>query len=136
MAYAVAGLVRDFRPVGYPDAEAMVPHGMSVILNAPATFRQTAHTDPTRHLEAAAQLGASAGDAAPDDAGDVLAEHLIGIMRAVGMPNGLGGVGYTEADLSALTDGAWPQQRLLSNAPIDVDTSFLASTFEQALRYW
>jgi alcohol dehydrogenase class IV len=136
MAYAVAGLVRDFRPVGYPDAEAMVPHGMSVILNAPAAFRQTAHTDPARHLEAAAQLGASAGDAAPDDAGDVLAEHLIGIMRAVGMPNGLGGVGYTEADLSALTDGAWPQQRLLSNAPIDVDTSFLASTFEQALRYW
>jgi hydroxyacid-oxoacid transhydrogenase len=136
MAYAVAGLVRDFLPEGYPDAEPMVPHGMSVILNAPAAFRRTAHTNPARHLEAAGQLGASVGDAAPGDAGDVLADHLIGIMRAVGMPNGLGGVGYTEADTSALTDGAWPQQRLLNNAPIDVDKPVLASTFEQALRYW
>jgi alcohol dehydrogenase class IV len=136
MSYAVAGLVRDFRPDGYPDTEAMVPHGMSVILNAPAAFRRTAHTDPARHLEAARQLGATVDDAAPDDAGAVLADHLIRIMRAVGMPNGLAGVGYTGADTSALTDGAWPQQRLLGNAPLDVDKAVLASTFEQALRYW
>ena len=136
MSYAVAGLVRDFHPEAYPGAEPMVPHGMSVILNAPATFRVTAHTDPARHLEAARQLGADAPDAAPEDAGTVLADHLIQIMRAVGMPNGLGGVGYTGADTSALADGAWPQQRLLSNAPIEVDKALLAGTFEQALRYW
>ncbi|MDN5874289.1 MAG: iron-containing alcohol dehydrogenase, partial [Sinobacteraceae bacterium] len=33
MAYAVAGLVRDFHPRDYPQGEAMVPHGMSVIVN-------------------------------------------------------------------------------------------------------
>lgn len=38
MAYAVAGLVRDFHPAGYPPGEPMVPHGMSVIVNAPAVF--------------------------------------------------------------------------------------------------
>lgn len=136
MAYAVAGLVRDFHPAGYPGTEAIVPHGMSVILNAPAAFRVTAHTDPVRHLDAAAHLGADTAAASPDDAGTVLADVLIQIMRAVGMPNGLGGVGYTGADTSALTDGAWPQQRLLSNAPVEVDKAMLTGTFEQALRYW
>ncbi len=136
MAYAVAGQVRDFRPQGYPDAEPMVPHGMSVILNAPAVFRLTAHTDPTRHLDAAAHLGADTGGASPQDAADVLAGHLIGIMRAVGMPNGLGGVGYTGADCSRLADGAWPQQRLLANAPVDVDKALLDNTFAQSMRYW
>ncbi|MDG4667078.1 hydroxyacid-oxoacid transhydrogenase [Mycobacterium sp. 236(2023)] len=136
MAYAVAGLVRDFRPEGYPDAEPIVPHGMSVILNAPAVFRLTAATDPDRHLEAAGQLGADTRGAAPEDAGTVLADHLVRVMRAVGMPNGLGGVGYTGADSGALADGAWPQQRLLGNAPIDVDKALLDNIFTQSMRYW
>jgi hydroxyacid-oxoacid transhydrogenase len=136
MAYAVAGLVRDYHPEGYPGAEPIVPHGMSVILNTPAAFRATAHTDPARHLDAARHLGADAPDAGADDAGTVLSEHLIQIMRTVGMPNGLGGVGYTDADTSALADGAWPQQRLLSNAPVPVDKDMLAETFQRAMRYW
>lgn len=52
---------------------------------------------PERHLEAAQCLGA-----------EVLATKLIQLMRAVGMPNGLGGAGYTEADVGALTEGAYP----------------------------
>jgi alcohol dehydrogenase class IV len=39
MAYAVAGLVKDYRPADYPDDEPIIPHGMSVIVNAPAVFR-------------------------------------------------------------------------------------------------
>ena len=50
MSYAVAGLVREFRPSGYPQARAIVPHGMSVIVNAPAVFRFTASESPARHL--------------------------------------------------------------------------------------
>src|SRR5207302_7094795 len=42
MAYAVAGLVRDFRPAGYPADEPLVPPGMAAILNAPASLRFTA----------------------------------------------------------------------------------------------
>lgn len=108
MAYAVAGLVRDFHPAGYPDDEPLVPHGMSVIVNAPAVFRFTAPASPQRHTEAARLLGADTRDAGPDDAGEVLATELIRIMRAVGMPNGLGGVGYTPDDIAALTEGAFP----------------------------
>jgi alcohol dehydrogenase class IV len=136
MAYAVAGQVREFHPDGYPGAEPIVPHGMSVILNAPAVFRMTAETDPARHLDAARHLGADVCDAGEQDAGEVLAAHLIQIMRAVGMPNGLRDVGYADADAQALADGAWPQQRLLGNAPVEVDKDWLASTFAQALSYW
>lgn len=137
MAYAVAGQVRDFHPGGYPGTEPLVPHGMAVILNAPATFALTAHTDPTRHLDAARLLGAAVPDAVSEsDAGAVLAEHLIRIMRAVGMPNGLTAVGYDRADALALTEGAWPQQRLLGNAPLEVDRALLTRAFEQALKYW
>ncbi|CAN3131591.1 hydroxyacid-oxoacid transhydrogenase [Mycobacterium sp. smrl_JER01] len=136
MAYAVAGLAHDFQPDGYPPDVPLVPHGMSVVLNAPAVFRSTARTDPTRHLEAARQLGADVSGATPDDAGAVLSDQLIGIMRAVGMPNGLAGVGYTAEDAVTLAEGAWPQQRLLGNAPIEVDKAFLATTFRDALSYW
>jgi len=34
----VSGMVRDFVPAGYPVRRPLIPHGMSVILNAPAVF--------------------------------------------------------------------------------------------------
>ncbi|ORW84531.1 alcohol dehydrogenase [Mycobacterium sp. IEC1808] len=136
MAYAVAGLVRDFRPTGYPPDEPLVPHGMAVILNAPSSFRFTAEANPERHLEGAWLLGAETRGAGAEDAGEVLADELIRIMRAVGMPNGLSGVGYTEDDATALTEGAYPQQRLLQNAPREMTKPVLGDLFRQAMRYW
>ncbi len=136
MAYAVAGLVRDFNPAGYPADEPLVPHGMAVILNAPSSFRYTAQVSPERHLEGARLLGAATQGAGAADAGEVLASELIRIMRAVGMPNGLGGVGYTDDDVAALTEGAHPQQRLLQNAPREMTKPVLADLFRHAMRYW
>jgi len=40
------------------------------------------------------------------------------MMRSTGIPNGLKGVGYTEDDIENLTDGAFPQKRLIDNAPM------------------
>ena len=39
-------------------------------------------------------------------------------------------------DIEALVDGAWPQQRLLKNAPVDVDRADLSQLFGQAMSYW
>jgi alcohol dehydrogenase class IV len=136
MAYAVAGLVRDFRPSGYPPDEPLVPHGMAVILNAPSSFRFTAEVSPERHLEGARLLGADTRGAGADDAGEVLGDELIRIMRAVRMPNGLSAVGYTEDDVNALTEGAFPQQRLLQNAPREMTKPVLTDLFRHAMRYW
>jgi hypothetical protein len=38
MSYPVSGMVRSFLPKGYAVDHPMIPHGMSVILNAPAAF--------------------------------------------------------------------------------------------------
>ena len=136
MAYSVAGLVRDFRPEGYPQEEPMVPHGMSVIVNAPSVFRFTASACPERHIHGAACLGAEVKGASAEDAAEIVAGQLIKMMKATGIPNGVGGVGYGEADVAGLTKGAWAQQRLLTNAPRDISEADLGTLYRGAMRYW
>jgi alcohol dehydrogenase class IV len=136
MAYSVAGLVREFRMSGYPQEEPMVPHGVSVVVNAPSVFRFTASACPDRHLEGAACLGGDARGATPQDAGEVVARTLEKLMQRTRIPNGLSGVGYGEGDVPELTRGAIVQQRLLGNAPRQVDEAELAGLFRGALRYW
>jgi hydroxyacid-oxoacid transhydrogenase len=139
MSYAVAGLVRDYRCPGYPQHEAMVPHGISVIVNAPSVFRATAPTSPERHLQAASALGADPKDvngASAGFVGSLLSHVVVDLMRAAGVPNGVGGVGYGEDDLDALTRGAIVQKRLVDNAPLPVDDAVMRALFRGALSYW
>jgi alcohol dehydrogenase class IV len=136
MSYAVAGLVRDYRPQGYPSEKAMVPHGMAVILNAPSVYRWTASGCPDRHLHGAACLGADVRGATPEDAGEVVAKRIVEMMKATVFPNGLAAVGFGEADAAALAEGAFPQQRLLANSPRPVAKSDLQELFRTAMRYW
>jgi alcohol dehydrogenase class IV len=136
MSYAVAGLCHEYMAPGYATTEAMVPHGVSVILNAPSVFRMTASALPERHLEAAALLGADTRGASPADAGEILAKTLETIMRSVHMPNGVEGVGYGSADIPALATRAFQQKRLIDNAPIAVTEDTVRTLFAGALRYW
>ncbi len=133
MAYAVAGLVRDFRMPGYPRDEPMVPHGVSVVVSAPAALRATASASPGRHLEAAALLGEDTRGATDADAGAVLARALERLMRAADVPVGLRGVGYGEGDVDALTAGTVVQARLLDNAPLPLDRERVAAIFRDAM---
>lgn len=136
MSYSVSGLVRDFRPAGYPQSEPIVPHGMSVIVNAPSVFRFTAPACPDRHLEAAGWLGADTRGAGEADAGEVVSAQLISLMKITEMPNGIGGVGYGEGDIPGLTEGAFPQQRLLGNSPRSISKTELSGLYQNALNYW
>ena len=56
MSYPVSGLTRDYRAPGYAVDHPLVPHGISVIVNAPSVFRFTAQASPERHLKAAEAL--------------------------------------------------------------------------------
>jgi len=133
-AYPIAGRVKDFRPAGYPDAEPMIPHGMSVILTAPEAFRFTFPARPERHLRAAELLSRDR-DLATEKS-EALPAVLIGLMRDLDIPNGIGGVGYDEGDIGDLVDGAMKQQRLLTISPRSVDTDDLAGIFERSLELW
>ncbi len=133
MAYAIAGLVRGFRLAGYPEGEAMVPHGLSVVIGAPEAFRFTAPSSPERHLEAASLLGADVRGAVVADAGEILARTLAGLMVDAGLPVGLGALGYGAEDLDALVSRTAVQRRLLDNAPRAIDRDDLAAVFRSAL---
>ena len=133
MAYAVAGLVRDFHMTGYPEGTPMVPHGVSVVVSAPSVFRFTASSSPERHLEGAELLGADVRGAALTDAGEVLAAVLERMMRATGIPHGLGAIGYVDGDVDALVRGTIVQKRLLDNAPVPVAEAELAALFRGAM---
>ena len=136
MAYAVAGRVRDYRPAGYPQDAPIVPHGFAVAVNAPAAFRALAPTAPFRHIEAARLLGGDTAGVGPIEAGEVLAETMADLMRDIGAPNGIGGVGYTLDDVADLVKGAAPQRRLLDNAPSPVHEAELDAIFRDAIRCW
>lgn len=136
MSYAVAGLVRDYQPLGWPSNHAMVPHGISVIVNAPAVFRFTGPACPDRHRLGAQAMGASAEELADQAPGDALANRIEGMMRVTGIPNGLTGVGYSMDDLDNLVSKAAPQRRLLDNAPLAIAEPELRKIFTDAMRYW
>src|SRR5438270_12251221 len=113
-------MVRDFRPEGFPGDHPIVPHGMSVILNAPAVFRFTAESCPDRHLVAAEILGADVSRARPEDAGKILSDRLVAIMQRLKVPNGLRSVRYGKAHIPALIHGTLPHARVpqLSTRPL------------------
>lgn len=136
MSYAVAGLARGFRMPGYPEAEPLVPHGVSVVVNAPSVFRWTSSACAARHMEAAEALGADVAGASIEDAGEVLSDHVAAMMRATGVPNGLSGVGFRESDLGALAARAALQKRLTDNAPRPVTRDDLHALFAGAARCW
>jgi hydroxyacid-oxoacid transhydrogenase len=114
----------------------MVPHGISVILNAPSVFRFTAPACPERHLEAAALLGANISNAKKEDAGKILSDELTRLMYDLKMPNGLAEVGYTSSDIPALVQGTLPQHRVTKLAPRPAAAEDLALLFEGAMKAW
>jgi len=136
MSYPVAGMVESYMPPGYSVDHPVVPHGTSVIVNAPAVFRFTAPACPQRHLKAAQILGADVNGADAADAGDVLAACLIDYMRQLEMPNGLSALGYSSAHVPALVEGTLPQHRVTKLSPRPASEEDLTALFEDALSYW
>lgn len=136
MSYPVSGMVKTFRMPGYVVDHPMVPHGVSVILNAPAVFRFTAVANPERHLQAAAALGAKVEGVSASDAGKVLADRITWFMRRVGVPNGLKAAGYSTADIPKLVEGTLPQHRVTKLSPRAAGAEDLAGLFADAMQAW
>jgi hydroxyacid-oxoacid transhydrogenase len=136
MSYPVSGMVKSYVPEGYPPGVPIIPHGMAVVLNAPAALRFTGPARPQRHLEAARLMGVDTSDAAESEAGEILADALIELMKKTGMPNGLSAVGYTEAEVDELVQGTLPQQRLTNLSPRPFTPRDLRQIFLDSLTLW
>jgi len=128
-AYPIAGRVRDYVPDGYPAGHPVIPHGMSVALTAAEAFRFTFDAAPERHLRAARLLDPTATGEGPD----VLPRVLRALMADIGIPAGLGEVGYTESDVDDLVEGALKQERLLAIAPKRPTDDDLARIFRASM---
>jgi hydroxyacid-oxoacid transhydrogenase len=136
MSYPVSGHVKTYHAPGYPGERPLVPHGFSVILNAPAVFRFTAPANPERHLQAAAALGADVAGAKAADAGRILADRIVWFMQQVQTPNGLSAIGYTSADIATLVEGTLPQHRVTKLSPRPAGPDELAQLFEESMVAW
>jgi hydroxyacid-oxoacid transhydrogenase len=136
MSYPVSGNVKSWRAAGYVTDHPLVPHGFSVILNAPAVFRFTASSSPQRHLEAAEALEANVSNARPADAGKILADRITWFMQRLKTPNGLREIGYSASDIPKLVEGTLPQHRVTKLSPRPAGNEELGALFDAAMVAW
>lgn len=136
LSYPIASQVRGFHAAGYSDDHPLVPHGISVVLTAPATFRFTAPAAPERHRRAAELLGASREQLGDLDAGAALAERMLELMQFFELPNGIQGVGYEPDDLASLAAAGIQQQRLIKLSPVPVTVTDLENLLRESLTLW
>jgi hydroxyacid-oxoacid transhydrogenase len=122
-----------------------------VAVTAPACFRFTFPGRPQRHRRAAELLTEGSGEpqrGAPvdraqgqrarsgGDGRELLPDALTGLMRDLGIPNGIGALGYGDGDVGELVAGTLKQERLLVIAPRDPTAEDLAGIFRSSLRNW
>jgi hydroxyacid-oxoacid transhydrogenase len=107
-----------------------------VILNAPAVYRFVSSACPERHLRAAEILGVNVNGARLDDAGKILADRMVQLMRDLHLPNGLRALGYETADIPRLVEGTLPQHRVTKLSPRPAGPEDLARLFAEAMVAW
>jgi alcohol dehydrogenase class IV len=57
-------------------------------------------------------------------------------MKAIGCPNGLATIGYTETDIPQIAEGGWQQPRLLVGSPRPVSKDDLCRILMESLSLW
>jgi hydroxyacid-oxoacid transhydrogenase len=147
MSYPISSQVKTgYR--GYADVDhAMIAHGHSVILAAPAVFRFTGVADPARHATCArilaqareARTGGTRSSRSDkpthtnDDAGAWLADEILELCHVLQVPMGLQNLGYTKDDIPALVEGTLPQHRVTKISPRPVGREELELLFLDAM---
>jgi alcohol dehydrogenase class IV len=142
MSYPISGLnPAGYKHHGYVTEAALIPHGVSVAVTAPAVFRFTAPSNSDRHLAAAELFGMDISNAKAESSGDILAEGIMRFLEKLGgQPRGLSGLGIGRKDIPQLVEGAMPQRRVLNLAPglqgeMDMQREKVERLFEDALEW-
>ncbi len=103
---------------------------------AASSIRFTGPANPKRHMAAAVALGAETRGVREEEAGELLADTMIGYFKRFNVPNGLKDVGFTEADIPKLVEGTLPQHRVTKLSPRPVGPEELTELFRGAMQYW
>ncbi len=135
LSYGVTHLMHDVTTEGYEVKSPFVPHGISVVVSAPAIFRYTAEAAPERHYQAASYLQSDLQGAGVDDSGEALAKRIIELMQKTGVPNGLGGVGFGLDDVPALATSSARQVRAIANSPRETNLVDIENIYTAAISY-
>lgn len=128
-----------YKPEGYNINETghyLVPHGLSVIVNAPSVFEFTGISDRDRHATCARILKqARMNDDATyfpkpsPDTGRWLADEIRYLMDDLNVPMGLKAFGYSVDDIPSLVEGTLPQHRVTKLSPRPVTRQDLEDLF-------
>jgi len=142
MSYPVSSQNKSYTAPGYERVgHPIIPHGLSVIVNAPAVFQWTAPANPQRHaacariLEQARQTrtGSTLAVGNENDAGAWLAREIEVLCESLGVELGLQRMGYSVADVPSLVAGTIEQHRVTKISPRPVDRQALEQLFENAM---
>lgn len=141
MSYPISGQNKDYHHDGYEVDHALIPHGVSVAVSAPAVFRFTAPSNPERHLAAAECFGIDISNVKRESAGEVLAEAITKFLAELGdQPAGIKELGFANSDIEALVEGTLPQHRVIKLAPgleteLEAEKEQLRKLFEDAMSH-
>lgn len=141
MSYPISGQNPGYKHAGYVTDQAIIPHGVSVAVTAPAVFKFTGASNPERHLAAAEIFGADISNVKRESAGEVLSEALAKFLVGLGdQPRGLRALGFGPEHVDGLVEGTLPQRRVLMLAPalseeVGEEREQLRGLFEEAMEY-
>lgn len=141
MSYPISSQVKSTYVSDYAGTDhAMIPHGLSVIVGAPAVFSFTGVANAERHAKCARILakargfeGGSLNSTKGDYAGCWLADEIRELLQVVNVPLGLKQFGYTETDIKSLVDGTLPQHRVTKISPRKVGRAEIEGLFAAAM---
>ncbi len=81
-------------------------------------------------------MGVDISNVDKKDAGEVIAQEIIRLMRATGMPNGLREVYYGPNDIEELVEGTLPQHRVTKLSPRPANADDLRQLFSDSMTLW
>ena len=141
MSYPISG-INHHRDYVYRDYEGLehsiIPHGVSVVVSAPAVFDFTCDAKPEKHREGAVMLGVDEQNIKHNDVEDIgkkLRDILLFYMDKLQIPMGLHKCGFDFCDVDALVEGAVPQKRVNNLSPHPVNPEILGRLYENAMAY-